>query len=277
MNVELKNRNIYWEIDEAANNYKENGEIDFSKLDSGILELIDGAESYMKMIQNRRSFKDKEFFDNLLKIAFINDFNENDCLHVLELVHNLKFVGFGRIKTTMKSTVRKTEGRGKSFDWWEEIVGVDYKILYTKDFTIDNDHIYTISEIKKLLEEKKIVIVSEEERSLAWYSDIFTSEEYYGFDYAYDRCDMEHKFLDKTGEFYLYTLKYIRKSVKRKKLIELFKAHILNTNLELRDATNKNNWNNFEHRKVVEEYSKEFEKNGYERRLRILSEFNNKI
>ena len=130
-----------------------------------------------------------------------------------------------------------------------------------------------IEEIKKLIDEKKIIIICEEERNLAWDKEDYEEEEYQRFDYAYDDYNMEHSFFSKEGKFYPYTLKYIRSRVNKKELSKLFKEHLEHSNREIYEATHKSSWTEDHFKKVAEEYSQEFKNQGYAKRLKKLNEF----
>lgn len=106
---------------------------------------------------------------------------------------------------------KKTEGNGSDYSWWNEEVGIDFKIIYTKDFDVDYEHFYTAEEIKKLINEKKIVIISREERDLISDEENYKKEDYQMFDDAFDDYSMQYEFFNEGGKFYKYTLMYIKK------------------------------------------------------------------
>ena len=56
------------------------------------------------MISDRKKLTNKEFYDLLLKFAFISNWNTYDCYKVSELAYNMNFVGDTVIKTTMHVT-----------------------------------------------------------------------------------------------------------------------------------------------------------------------------
>lgn len=278
MNIELINQSLFWEMSEAVDNHVNGEKINFNTLNNGMEQLLHGAENCLKMIDNRKNLSDEEFYKKLLEFAYINDWNEYDCFRVLEIAYNMKFDGEALIKTTMHTVVQKTEGHGRDFSWWNEEVGIDFRIFYTKDFEVDYEHFYTTEEIKKLIAEKKILIVSEEERSLAWEEDNYKKEKYQRFDYAYDDYSMKHEFFDETGKFYKYTLKYIKKKLNSRQLKKLYSEHLDHVEGEVYEATDGRNYgsdSSWAH--TAKEYSKEFEKCGYAKRLtRLKEEKNNK-
>ena len=276
MNIELSRQNLFWEMRETVDNHVNGEKIDFNTLNNRMEQLLHGAENCLEMIDNRKNLSDEEFYKKLLEFAYINDWNEYDCFLVLEIAYNMKFDDEALIKTTMHTVAQKTEGHGRDFSWWNQEVGVDFRIFYTKDFEVDYEHYYTIEEIKKLIAEKKILIVSEEERNLAWEEDNYKKEKYQRFDYAYDEYNMEHRFFDETGKFYKYTLKYIRRELNTKKLKKLYFKHLDHLEHEVYEATDGRNYgsdSSWTH--VAKEYSKEFEECGYAKRLTRLKKVRN--
>ena len=278
MYIELVRQMLFWEMKEAVEKHENGEKIDFTEVNQRIEQLLHGAENCQEMINNRRKIEDKDFYSMLNEFAYIGGWDEYDCYNVLEIAYNTKFAGYATINTTMHATVQKTEGHGRDFSWWNEEIGVDFKILYTKDFEVDYEHFYTIEEIKKLIAEKKILIVSEEERSLAWEEDNYKKEKYQRFDYAYDDYSMKHEFFDETGKFYKYTLKYIKKKLNSRQLKKLYSEHLDHVEGEVYEATDGRNYgsdSSWAH--TAKEYSKEFEKCGYAKRLtRLKEEKNNK-
>ena len=115
-----------------------------------------------------------------------------------------------------------------------------------------------------MIDKKKILIISEEERNLAWDEKNYEKEEYQRFDCAYEDYDWKYKFFDESGEYYPYTLKYIGSRINKKKLLKLFKSHLEHINSEIYNVTS---WN--------EEYSNEFESLGYSKRLALLNYIKN--
>ena len=267
MNIDLKYKNLYWELDYAIQEYEKNGNIDFEEINDGVEELIDGAESCLEMINNRRKFNNKDFYLNLLKFAHINGLSDYDYQHILELAYNKKFPGKAVIMTTMHDITTKTEGHGRSFDYFEEEIGINLKIYYTENANINLDHVYTIAEIEELLDENKVLIMYEEERKLGSEDEEYQSEKYQEFESIYD------DFLKTTGAYYPYTLKYIYNSIPKRKLLSLFKEHLQHINTEINHITDPKRSEIISPKSniVISEYSDEFKEKGYAKRLSKLN------
>ena len=276
MNVELSEKRLDWEMSEAVESYEKGEPVDFTQVNYRIEQLLHGAESCKEMIDNRRKISDNDFYRMLNEFANISDWNDYDCYNVLELAYNMKFIGDAIIKTTMHTIIEKTEGHGRSFDWWDEEVGINFKVLYTENFKVDYEHVYTTEEIKQLIAEKKIVIVSEEERSLAWEENNYKNEDYERFDYAYDNYSMKDEFFNEGGKYYKYTLKYIKKKLNSKKLKELFSKHLEHTEDQVSEAIDGSWYGSDSWTNVAKKYLKEFEDKGYAKRLTKLTENRNR-
>lgn len=271
MYIELVKQMLFWEMNEVVENYNNKKPIDFTQVNYRIEQLLHGAESCQEMIDNRRNISDSDFYSMLNEFAYISGWNDYDCYKVLEMAYNTKFADEAIIKTTMHAICQKTEGHGRDFSWWDEEVGVNFKILYTEGFEVDYEHFYTIIEIKKLIAEKKIVIVSEEEKNLAWEEDNYKKEKYQRFDCAYDDYSMQYEFFNEGGKFYKYTLKYIKKKLNSRQLKKLFSEHLDHVESEVYEATDGRNYGSKSWSYVAKEYSKEFEDKGYAKRLTKLN------
>ena len=276
MHIELLKQMIFFEMEEAVEKYENGEKVDFTDMNYKIEQLLRGAESCKTMIDDKSKLSDTDFYSMLNEFAYINEWNDYDCYNVLEMAYNTKFVDEAIIKTTMHTFYQKTEGHRKDFSWWNEEVGIDFKILYTNDFEIDYEHFYSINEIKNLITEKKILIVSEKDRDLALDESNYKKEKYQAFDYAYDDYNMQYEFFNEDGKFYKYTLKYIKKELNSRQLKKLFSEHLDYVEDEIYEATDCENygsdssWIN-----VVKKYSKEFEECGYPIRLNRLKEVRN--
>ena len=274
MDVELNLLSTFWEMEDAVKAYEYNDDIDFDFVNKRIEELLHGAESCQEMINNRRKLSNEEFYKLLNNFGRVHAWNDYDCQKVLELACKTKFAGKEIIPTTMHTIIQKTEGHGRDFSWWDEEVGINFKIFYTEDFNFDNEHAYTKEEIKRLIEEKKIFLVSEAERNYPWDLEPYKEEEYESFECAYDDIfSKEFEFLNEKGKYYKYTLQYIRKCLNKRKLERLFKNHMDHVNYEVYSTTNgQTNGSNWAH--VASVYKNEFEEKGYSRRLQKLNEKN---
>ncbi len=265
MNVELLKRKTYWELQSSIDKYIEFNKIDISGLSNQIKELIDAGETCGKMITDKE-MSDSDFYKSLKEFAFIIDWDENDFKNIVAKYYGWNFAGYATIKTKMHKQINSLGGHKKS----HKEAGVNYKVLYTEDANIDINHIYSIEEVQKLLDEKKIVIVLEEERKVHGKKD--EKEDYFAFESAYDRGTIVPLFLSDGGKYYSYTLKYIRNYLTGDKLKELYIGHIDHINTQVCAATNGEHEEFIAWQEIADECSKEFNNCGYTRRLVKLNE-----
>lgn len=271
MNIKIIGQSLFNEMQDVVDSYENKEKISFTSVNNGIEKLLHGAECCKEMTYNGDKISDKNFYSMLKEFAYISDWNDFDFYNVLELAYNMKFDKVAVIKTRMHAITDKVEGRGKDFSWWKEEVGIDFKVLCTYGFSVDCNHVYSTEEIKKLINEKKIVIVSQEERSLALDKQNYEKEKYEKFATAYNSYNIKQEFFSEDGKYYKYTLKYIRKMLDKEKLNSLFSEHLKHTEYEIMDAVDSSNYESDSWKTVSKEYSKEFENKGYAKKLSRLT------
>ena len=154
MYIDLLKRELFGELEDLANNYREGKKVDFTRIKKEFEELLKGAEDCKNVIDNRRSITDKEFYDMLEEIAFI-EWDEEDYYKIIGKAENIEYVGDDTILTTMEQFVSTNEEL-EDIGYWDDETGINLRILYTKDFEIDDEHFYTIEEIERLIAEKRL-------------------------------------------------------------------------------------------------------------------------
>lgn len=91
---------------------------------------------------------------------------EEDYLKILSKRNNKKYNRFTEIGTLMTFTDTVTEGHGRDFSWWKQLYQVRYIIVASEDIEIEYDSILRKEDIKKLVEDKSIVIVRKKKTPL---------------------------------------------------------------------------------------------------------------
>ena len=116
MDIELDRPTwLYSEMLEVVRNYKDGKNNDFTQVNYVIEQLLNGAESCKKMIDNRKKIHNNDFYIMLNEFAHITNWNENDRYQVIELAYNFKIAGEAILPTSMKRIVQKSEGHGRDF------------------------------------------------------------------------------------------------------------------------------------------------------------------
>lgn len=108
---------------------------------------------------------DKELYELLSKVYSIT-LDEKDYLKMLSKYNDENYTFIHRIPTTMTFTSRATEGHGRSFDWWDQLYQVYYLAATSDTFKFDYNKTYSKEEIKKLLSDKSIAILKQEEEAI---------------------------------------------------------------------------------------------------------------
>ena len=267
MDIDILESTLSDDFDDVVDALYSEEEADYKNVMESADKLLSRTENSKKLLNTTRKMSPLEFYNYLRRFAKITVWTERDCMNVLSMVHGIDFIGTDVIKTSMTKEIIATEGHGHDFSWWDEEIGINYKILYTSKFNLDTDKIYTPNDIFRLISEKKIVLVGEKERSLDDDPE-FEKEQYKEFELAYDteKSSILHEFLSKDGKYFDYTLRYIKKQVNKNKLKELYDKQLELTNLEFERVYNPG-----DEFKGVDEASrtcaKQFKLKGYNKRL----------
>lgn len=128
---------------------------------SKVLQTVEKAEQLTG--EAAISLSDKEYTKMLYSIGNISLTNQ-DYLKIFSQALGNTFVNYTTIKTSMTRSITATEGRGKSFDFWEEKVGTEFDVAYAQNANLDDEHTYTVEELKGLIAEKKIVLIKEKDK-----------------------------------------------------------------------------------------------------------------
>ena len=141
MDTEITKKNLYSTLGEIVRDNYYADEMDFTRINNEVEELMRNAEACEYLINNRRKLNDEEFY--LVLSSFLDlYFNEFDYYHILELVNGKKYVGIFNMPTTMAVSIDLTERTKDTFKFWNQDMQIYYKVLYTKEFKRDAYHIY---------------------------------------------------------------------------------------------------------------------------------------
>lgn len=230
-------------------------------------EVIKKIEEYLKRAEEVKEIvsKNSKINNEDLVSLLSNSLSEitldyEDYLKILTNANGKEYIGFATIKTTMVRKVVLTEGYGDSFDFWEDLVYTKYKIIYSSDICIKNEHYYSIKELKKMIKNKNIIIIEEQEKELD--TRMKKTEDYRSFDILNFK-----DFLDPENSLYSYTIDYIKIKISllRKKL----RKYLKKLNSEINDII-KNKTNFPLEQEVIEYYKKSLEEQGTIRKLKSL-------
>lgn len=130
----------------------------------------DTLKKYINIIDDlvNKDFKklsDEEFYDILCKVYSIS-LTEEDYLKIISKRNNKKYNRFTEIGTFMTFTDTATEGHGRDFSCWKQLYQVRYIVAVAEDTEIEYDSVLRKNDIKKMVEDKSIVIVERKTRPI---------------------------------------------------------------------------------------------------------------
>ena len=130
----------------------------------------DTLKKYINIIddlvnKDLKKLSDEEFYDLICKVYSIS-LTEEDYLKILSKRNNKKYNRFTEIGTFMTFTDTATEGHGRDFSWWKQLYQVRYIIAVSEDTEIEYDSVLRKNDIKKMVEDKSIVIIERKTRPI---------------------------------------------------------------------------------------------------------------
>lgn len=105
-----------------------------------------------------KQLSDEEFYDLLCNVYSIS-LTEEDYLKIISKRNDKKYNRFTEIGTFMTFTDTATEGRGKGFSWWRQLYQVSYIVAVSENIEIKYGSTLKKEDIKRMVEDKTIVIV----------------------------------------------------------------------------------------------------------------------
>lgn len=186
--------------------------------------LKDVMETKQLLTGERKKLSDKDFFDSLMKVNYIT-FTKNDMYRVLNEVYQKNYIGY----TTLLSYIYLGKEAGE-----DKFLG--YIVLVSEDAVIDNMRLFTVQELRELIEAKQILIVDRLE--CTYDLDVPHEEEP-----VFDIIDLEYP-LHNNDEIKECVYKYIRRNASSKRLAMVLRNYLINleneikNNLSIRDKLN---------------------------------------
>lgn len=115
--------------------------------------------------QDLKKLSDEQFYDLLCKVYSIS-LTDEDYLKILSKRNNKEYNRFTEIGTFMTFTDTASEGHGRDFSWWKQLYQVRYIIAISEDAEIEYDSVLRKKDIKKMVDDKSIVIVERKARPI---------------------------------------------------------------------------------------------------------------
>lgn len=136
--------------------YKTEEEVIVESFKNIVKDYIDNINMLINKDYNELS--DEEFYDMLSK-AYKIILSDEDYLKIISKRNNKKYNRFMQIDTLMVDSDTVTEGKGKHFDHWEQSYEIKYVIAVSNECEIKYGSVFSKEEIKKMVEDKDIVII----------------------------------------------------------------------------------------------------------------------
>lgn len=121
-----------------------------------------------------KKLSDEEFYDLICKVYDIS-LAEEDYLKIISKRNNKEYKWVTEMGTFIDTA---TEGYGRDFSWWEQLYQVRYIIAVSGDTEIGYNSVLRKNDIKKMVEDKSIVIIERETRPIDDKLNINETEEY---------------------------------------------------------------------------------------------------
>lgn len=158
MNIEFNKPNLYYVF---LKNLHHNGDYVANLVSDNFQRNLVTIEKMQTLANSKGSPMSNEKYAQLLREVSTVYLDGKDYLKILSEKYCKNFIGFTTISTTMTRNTTITEGHGHSFDYWNEEIGTEFDIVYTDDANIEENHHYSIAEIKALIADKKIILIYE--------------------------------------------------------------------------------------------------------------------
>ena len=187
MEIFRKDIMLFYEFSDYM--YRESDKDAFNQFKKLIEEYVNIITFYDKGLENLSNL---EMYDLLYKLYNIL-FDDNDCLKVLSQKYNKKYNRFVEFGTYMTFPATKHWKEGKSTEYENVLYQIRYIAAVSSDVELDGDDILSIRDIKKMIDEKNIILIKEREKQLE--KDLNVNEQYEKIT-LHDSGDLSYEYED---------------------------------------------------------------------------------
>lgn len=154
MNIDRYSASLDYDLYTSIHNASEKEIFErFRKILKDYIDIIDNLVN-----QDFKKLSDEEFYDLLCKVYDIS-LMEDDYLKIISKRNGKKYNKFSEIGTFMGFTDVAREGHGRDFSWWKQLYQIRYAIAVAEDTEIEFNSAFLKEDIKKMIENKSIVII----------------------------------------------------------------------------------------------------------------------
>lgn len=187
MEIFKKDIMLFYEFSDYM--YRESDNDAFNQFKKLIDEYVNVITFYDKGL---KKLSNLEMYDLLYKLYDIL-FDDNDCLKVLSQKYNKKYNRFVEFGTYMTFPVTKHWKEGKSTEYENVLYQIRYIAAVSSDVELDGDDILSIRDIKRMIDEKNIILIKEREKQLE--KDLNVNEKYEKIS-LHDSGDLSYQYED---------------------------------------------------------------------------------
>lgn len=208
----------------------------------------DTLKKYINIIndfvnQDLKKLSDEEFYDLICKVYSVS-LTEQDYLKIISKRNNQKYNRFTKIGTFMTFTDIATEGHGRDFSWWEQLYQIRYIVAVAEDTNLNSNCNFKKEDIKKLIQNKSIVIIRYESKPIN--NKLKLNEEVeempsMKLDYSYSFGAM-HGFINNDDNFPII-ISMLRKKFTKKKIFKDMKEYIEELQEDMEFVLSKSHFN----------------------------------
>lgn len=150
MNIDNRDSNLIWYSDISC---KQEAFENFKNTISMYVKIVDDLIN-----KDFKELSDDEFYDLLCNLYIIS-LTSDDYLKIISRKNKRKYDKFIDIGTYMTFSDYASEGHGKDFSWWKQLYQVRYVVAVSVDTEIGYSSTLRKDDIKKMVDNKSIVIV----------------------------------------------------------------------------------------------------------------------
>ena len=192
------------------------------------------------LLNSDLSKMDNVSFIKVLNNLYEIELSERDYMKIYSDIYNKNYHGIQKIQTTMKHHVMREIGEGKEYTRYYEDVLISYYALVDEKTILDEKHRYTFNELKKMVDNKDILLLKENEEDILG-KEHYLTEEYY-FLGCYDLFESKYE----GSAYFPYYVNFLKERFKDKRILNDTKEYLLEFKKQVSSILNNNSNINYQ-------------------------------
>lgn len=212
----------------------------YKQKDNEKKEFIRLTKEYVSLLKKltNNTIDDSEYYELLSKFYNIR-FEREDYLAAFSYLNDKKYTSFTKLNTDMVIYEQTKDGFGNGIIYSETKQKVRFVVAKANDVKIDLDKEYTKEEIRKMITNKEIVLVSEEEYNLSVLPEKYETYELFPLT---DIDDKECEFVKENVSIFG---RILREQISQEKVLNDIKRFMEELNYQLETVTIYNKGDHF--------------------------------